>query len=164
FRQLTGGSLSIGQTFLIDMDNGWIDTGYSVGWGLQNSSGQNLFEFGFTGNATNYWINDSASGFDTGIGFTGDGLRFQLTLSGLATYDLQVIRADSSTNTFSRSLAALGDQGILQLHMWNYSAGSDTERNAYWDNMAVIPEPSTVTLIALGVGCLVMRAVRRRLG
>lgn len=161
FRPLTGGALGVGQAFLVDMDNGWIESGRSVGWGLQNSSGGNLFEFGFTGGGSTYWINDSDSGYDTGISFTGDGLRFRLTLTGTGSYALQVI-SGSSTSVFNRTLASGGgDQGIVRFHAWNYSAGSGSNYDAFWDNMAVIPEPGTWVLAGIGVVSCV--ALRRRL-
>lgn len=55
FRPFTG-ALSVGQIFLIDFDNGWVDEGGTVGLGLQNSAGQNRIEFFFIGGQTTYKI------------------------------------------------------------------------------------------------------------
>ena len=52
-------SLAIGDTFSIAMDNGFIESGGTVGFGLQNSSGENLVEFYFKGGDANYTLNAS---------------------------------------------------------------------------------------------------------
>lgn len=44
-------ALEVGDIFQIDFDNGYIDVAGSVGVGLQNSDGQNLFEWYFVGGA-----------------------------------------------------------------------------------------------------------------
>ncbi len=56
------GDLSIGQTFSIQIDQGYQDTGSTVGLSLQNSSGQTLFEIYYIGGGTNTWKTNDASG------------------------------------------------------------------------------------------------------
>ncbi|MEZ4762494.1 MAG: hypothetical protein R3C26_04595 [Calditrichia bacterium] len=53
-------ALVAGQKFSISMDNGDVQSGsnQTVGFGLQNSSGENLFEFYFRGGAIYYDFND----------------------------------------------------------------------------------------------------------
>ncbi len=61
--------MSVGFTFSIDMDNGFIDTGETQGFGLQNStSGENKFEFFFVGGASTYSYVDETGSHSSTLG------------------------------------------------------------------------------------------------
>jgi len=153
YRQFDGGSLSVGQQFRIDYDNGWINTGSSVGVGLQNSSGQNLFEWYFSGGDSFYTINRyGGTAFSTN-GWTDGGLKLQFGLTSSTNFSLSVIQG-TQTNTYTGSLLSQADQGIQQVHVWNYNAGSGANYNFYVNSMQVIPEPSAIILTLLGAGML----------
>jgi hypothetical protein len=161
-RTFTGGSLSVGQTFQIGFDNGWIDTGGNVSFILETSTGTDRLEFRFTGDTPNYVLIDNSGTVDTGIGFTDEGLLLNVTLTGADAYSVEIITLNGTpaTNTFSGTLAASG--GVDQFNLVNASAGPDGERNAAWNSFAVIPEPSTMALTSLGMlGLGILR--RRRL-
>ena len=54
------GALSVGQTFSIAFDNGFIQNGGTVGFGLQNASGNNVFEYYFSGGQSNYTVSSQS--------------------------------------------------------------------------------------------------------
>ena len=48
-RAFSAGALVVGQTFTLDMDNGYVESADSVGFDLQNASGQTLLEINYIG-------------------------------------------------------------------------------------------------------------------
>src|SRR5207248_2671982 len=56
--------LTVGRSVSLDIDNGSING--TVGFGVQNSSGENRLEFYFHGGDANYTVNDGAT-HDSGI-------------------------------------------------------------------------------------------------
>ena len=164
WRSFLGGSLSVDQTFRIDLDNGWIGTGTSVGWGLQNSSSQNLFEVWFTGGDSFYTYNDSAGTHASSVGWTDDGLTLRFTLTGSTNYSFSIIQG-IATNTYNGYLISQGNQGIQQFHIWNGGAGGGQNYDAYINTMSVVPEPGTMALLGLalaGMTALIRRMRGRR--
>ena len=153
YRQFEGGALSVGQYFMIDYDNGWLGGGSSVGWGLQNASGENLFEWYFAGGDSFYTINKYGGIGASSNGWTDGGLKLQFGLVSTTNFSLSVIQG-TQTNTYSGSLLAPADQGIQQVHVWNYNAGSGQNYDAFVNSMQVIPEPSAIILTLLGAGML----------
>lgn len=147
-RPFTGGSLAAGQQFHIQMDNGSIQTGGTVGFGLQNSSGQNRFEFYFVGGSSSYTINIGGTTINTGISFTDDGLSLVFSQNSANGWALDVTPAGGSTSQFSGTLAA---SDISQLRLFNFNAGSGGTRDAFYNNIQVVPEPANVALGAFGL-------------
>ena len=171
YRPLTGGSLASDQRFRIDLDNGWIGSGGpSVGFGLQNSASNNLWEFYFAGGDGSYTINRNGGVFATGIPFTGNGLHVDFGFTGTTNFTVDITAYfnaghTSFTNyTFTGSLLAQADQGVRQLHIWNANAGSGPNYDAFFNSMSVIPEPGTMALMGLALAGMTVffRHVRRR--
>ncbi|MEI6082859.1 MAG: PEP-CTERM sorting domain-containing protein [Verrucomicrobiota bacterium] len=148
------GALSLGQSVVIDLDNGFIDNGATVGLGLQNSSSQNRIEFFFTGGQTSYTI-QTASGTASGVPFTGDGLRLTFTLTGTGdTMDLTVGSLNGSnggTNSFFSNIGLNNSGGIDRIRLFNFNAGSGGNKDAFYNNLAIVPEPSTMVLVGCGL-------------
>ena len=84
-------SMIPGSVFSIKMDNGFIDNGASVGFGIQNAAGENLFEFYFQGGQSFYQINDGdGNNQNTTLSFSDEGFNIQFTLLTATTYELSV--------------------------------------------------------------------------
>jgi hypothetical protein len=154
-RPFTGGALSLGQSVVVDFDNGFIDTGATVGLSLQTSGGANRIEFYFVGGDSSYTINNG-SALGTGIGFTGDGLRLTFTLTGANSMNLTVGSLNGSnggTNSVFTGLSLNGGVGtdIERIRFFNANAGSGSNNDAFYNNLQIIPEPSTVVMVGLGL-------------
>lgn len=147
-RPLTGGSLLVGQKITLSIDNGFIQNGGSEGFGLQTSGGSNRLEFFFTGGSSNYTYVDSTGSHDSGVGFTGNGLSFAFTLTGVDTYSLAVTPNGSGTTTLNGTLSGAPGSGIDQLRFFNFNGGSGSDANFY-ANLLTVPEPSTYAAGAL---------------
>lgn len=160
YRPFTGGALTLGQTFHVAIDNGTVQTGGVVGFGLQNAGGFNLWELYFSGGATLYTINDSLGAHDSTIGYTEAGLTIDFTLTETATYSATITALAGGSQTVSGSLFAQGDQGIAQFHAFNFNSGGGDGANFYVNSLAIVPEPATVSLV--GLGLLSALGLRRR--
>ncbi|MCS7049213.1 MAG: PEP-CTERM sorting domain-containing protein [Verrucomicrobiae bacterium] len=154
------GALTVGQIFLIDFDNGWIQDGGTVGLGLQNNASQNRIEFFFIGGQTTYKIQTGATQTDSGVGFTGDGLRLEFTLTGADTMKLVIKNTGGSTLATFSNLALGGNagSGIDRVRLFNASAGPGSNHDAFYNSLRIIPEPTTALLVGLGVmGAMLLR-------
>jgi len=134
-----------GSVFSLQMDNGWIEAGGTVGFGLQNASGENLLEFYFRNGEADYKYNDAANEQNTGLGFSDEGLTVQVTLLTATTYQLSVTRLAGGNFTTTGTLKSpAGGQAIARFRIFNANAGSDGQRNAYFNNFSVCYPPTLV--------------------
>ena len=138
-----GSGMSVGNTFKIDMDNGWIETGGTVGFGLRNSSGENVWEFYFANGSSSYTINAGSSSPTLALPFTGHGIRLELTLTSASTYSV-LITTNNGSGTFvtegmytGNLLSPAGGQTITQLRLFNSNAGGGSDRDAYFNRISV---------------------------
>jgi hypothetical protein len=158
-RPLTGGGLAVGQHLSLDMDNGFINNGGSVGVSLRSGT-TNRFELFFNGGQNNYTYADATGNHDTGVGFTANGLNLDLTLTGPDAYLFQI--HPGSVNdpiAFSGTLSGTAGSAIDTVRLFNFNAGGGGASDAFFNNLAV-PEPGFAGL--LGVGALTVLARRRR--
>ncbi len=131
-------ALPPGTVFSLKMDNGFINSGGTVGFGLQNSSGNNLLEFYFTGGTSDYKYDDSAGIQSTGLGFSDDGLTIQITLLTATTYELSVSRNEGGNFLATGTLKNPGGgQAIAQFRLFNANAGSGSSNDAYFNSFSV---------------------------
>lgn len=147
-RPFTGSALAANEQFLIRMDNGLIQNGGTVGFGLQNSSGANRFEFYFVGGGSGYTINIGGTIINTGIGFTDDGLSLVFAQGAANAWALDVTPAGGSTSHFSGTLAA---SDISQLRLFNFNAGNGGASDAFYNDIQVVPEPVNLAFGTFGV-------------
>jgi hypothetical protein len=166
-RPFTGGALTIGQTVTINLDQGYEDTGATVGIGLQNSSFDNLMEVYYIGgDSVNSWKKNDAAGqsdLSPNVPFSGDGFHLEITLATATTYTGVLTSNDGGSATFSGTLISpLGGQDITQVRLFNANSGMGDNANFYGNSLAIVPEPSTVVLV--GLGMLGVLALRRRKG
>jgi hypothetical protein len=151
------GSLAVGQTIQVDIENGYISSGgSSVGFGIENSIGTNLWEFFFVGGNSDYTLNDGTGANATTIPFTANGLRITFTLTSSNTYSATIVTpaTGGSTYTFSGTLITpfSGTQVPAQLHFWNANAGDGclgsncTPYDYFFNNLYVGGVPGTASV------------------
>ncbi|NNE27171.1 MAG: hypothetical protein HKN09_10030, partial [Saprospiraceae bacterium] len=131
-------AMSNGDIFCIDMDNGFIDNGATVGFGLQNSSDENLIEFFFIGGDPAYSLNDSGGVFSTGIGFSDEGFTIKFTQTAAGVVDVVIIDLGSGVSTEfpGRNLFNPGGgQEISKIRMFNANAGNGSTNDLYFNNI-----------------------------
>jgi hypothetical protein len=136
-------ALTLGQSLLLQMDNGWIDSG-SVGFILLNSDNNNVFQFYFNAGASSYYIHDNR-GWDQGtsLGFTPDGFDVSFQLTGANTYAL-------TAGSYSYSGTLAGSGSIDEIQFYNSGAGYGANYNAYFNSLQVVPEPTHIALAIFG--------------
>lgn len=159
---VTGDStLGIGEQFIIKLDNGLVAAGGAVGFGLQNSDGQNRFEFYYGSGQSGYTLNIE-NDLITLHGVTYAGMTVRFTLTGTDTFNLEINYAlgTPSTETFSGTLDGPMGTGIDRFRLFNFAASANNtpRSNPYFNSAQVIPEPSSLVFLAAGV----FAAARRR--
>ena len=165
--------LGTGDQFKLTLDNGWISSPGSVGFGLQNSSGANRFEFYFHAGDSAYTINIGGTTFSTGIGWTSAGLSLDFTQGASNAWTLAVTPNGGSTSTFSNlssGAVSLVASDISQVRAFNSNANANDDPgrggryDAFVNSLAVIPmevpEPSSLVLLSFSAAGLLLR--RRR--
>ncbi len=130
------GKLQPGQTFTIDMDNGFINTGEIVGFAFQNAAQQDLFKFSFTGGQITYQINNTD--LSPAIAFTGDGLRITFTLTSASNFTATVATPNTGLPTnYTGTLITQTDQTVSQVVFFTDGAGSGSLFDLFFNSMAV---------------------------
>ena len=160
-RPFTGGALSVGQSVSFDFVLNMDATGGYVGFSLNDSKNNSLFQFEQAGNSpVNGYITD-ASGQTAGVGVpynfqSLDTMSF--TLTSPTTYNFDVNGALAYSGTISNTTG-----GIQSLEFFDNGGGPGSD--VLFTNLAVsaVPAPSTLAILAGGLG-LAAGAVRRRVG
>jgi hypothetical protein len=150
------GDLLVGQAFSINIDNGFIQSGGTVGFGLQNSSNQNLFEFFFVGGDSAYKVNRSGGSVLTSIGFTDEGLRLSFVLTDANSFSFtidQMINGVGIDQTMTDDLIPQTDLGIEKVRLFNFNAGSGGANNAFYNSIAISAVPEASAFVFGGVAC-----------
>jgi hypothetical protein len=139
-------ALPIGYTLSLDMDNQGVDTGGTVGFSLQNASGNNLAEYFFVGGQSNYTVNASnVSG--TTPSFTAGGMRLSFMLTSANAFTLSIDQLSNGVgvdNTVTGNLLSNADQAISRVRLFNANGGPDV----FFNNivLSVVPEASSFVL------------------
>jgi hypothetical protein len=121
----------------LDFDNGHVSEGASVGLAIQNSAGDNLWEFLFSGGGTYYSINNAGGIASSSIPFTGDGLTIEFQLTGSDTYRARITTAADIAYSDSGTLISQADQTPARLRVWNYQAGGGSEYDVFINSLAI---------------------------
>ncbi|MFK8008251.1 MAG: T9SS type A sorting domain-containing protein [Saprospiraceae bacterium] len=130
----------------VNMDNGNIDNGGSVGVGLRNASGENLLEVFFEGGSSNYIVNDASGQNDSGLGYSNTGISIEITMSTATTYSAKLTNLSSmATQTVIGNLInPAGGQVITQFRIFNFNAGSGSISDQFFNSLehvALTPLP-----------------------
>jgi len=134
-----GWPLQRGNTFSLDMDNGWVSGGGVVGFALQNhQSGSTLLEVLFLGNNPTYSIQDSRGFISTGLPWTDEGIRARITLTGTNTYSAYLRRLqDNVSVTITGITMASSGLPIDRVRLFNYQAGGGSEYDLFFNRLAI---------------------------
>jgi hypothetical protein len=137
-----GGALGIGQTVSINFEMRALDAGGQAGLSLLNGSG-NAITFSIIGQGPdNYYYTDAGS-TDANAGSMGyqyqSEFNIAFTVTGAGTYSA-VAGSDSWSGTFSGSL--------IGMDVFNYKGGNASDVD--FNNLTVVPEPSTWAMLAAG--------------
>jgi hypothetical protein len=116
----------------VKFENNWVANGGSVGIALQNSDGDNLFQFIFFGGAMNYTIYDSVNGRDSGIAYSDGGLVLDFDLTAPTNY-----RLTAGTAVIVGSLAPSGNPAVSRFRTYSYQAGSGSSYDLFINDLAV---------------------------
>ena len=146
-----GGALTIGQKVSIDFVMRATDPGKGVGVSLQNGSGD-VITFGIFGGEPNGSYPYTGSGYyysDTGSSYVSAGsmgyqyqspFNIAFTVTGAGTYSA-VAGSDSWSGTFSGSL--------IGMSIFNKGAGNASDVG--FNNLIIVPEPGTLSLVVSGL-------------
>ncbi len=123
-----------GSVFEIWMDNGDVQSGGTVGFALQNASGQELLEVYFVGGAMQYTVHGSTP-ILSGVGFTREGVRVIITQTTASTYQATLIRlVDGASATVSGNLRS-NPGPISRLRLFNANAGSGSDYDLFFNRI-----------------------------
>ena len=158
-----GGALAIGQTVSIGFEmraldnpnNGNPSTSGQAGLSLLNGSGNAITFYIYGGGPGNYFYTDAGSTAANAGPMTyqyQNPFTIAFTVTGASTYNA-VAGSDSWSGTYSGSLVG------MQVFDIKGGNGSDVGFN----NLAIVPEPSTVGLVAGGLVMLLGSQRRRRI-
>ncbi|HTE32595.1 MAG TPA: MopE-related protein, partial [Chryseolinea sp.] len=143
--------LPTGSNVSFAMDNGFIDTGSSVGARLRNASGETLMEFRFVGGGSAYTTVDGSGTGNTGVSYTSTGLS-NVTIAYIAadTYSISITKSGVTSVLTGRSFSTVaGGQIPAQIEFFNNNAGNGGAFDAFFNNLSVgypkiFVHPSTV--------------------
>ena len=126
-----------GDSLSLDMDNGFVDALAVVGIGIQNASGENLWEFFFRGGTASYEVNQGGGAIFTGLGFTDEGLNIKLKMLTATTLEYTITRLidDVSVTGTSTTISQGGGQAPAQLRLFNFNAGGASSNDAYFNSI-----------------------------
>jgi hypothetical protein len=158
------GTLSVGQSFVIDVDNGLLDSGSWVGFTIGASSNPyttDSFSFFFRGGESTYKISNGGMfaipyrEADTGVPFTSAGVHVEFTLTGTTSYSVAITPAGGSTTVLNGTLY---NSDFDNVGLYNTHAGPGSDHDAFFNSIAIIPEPTTFALVGMGLlGAVAMR-------
>jgi alpha-glucosidase len=124
--------LAVGQELSLRLDNNWIQNGGSVGFGLQNAAGANLFEFFFVGGASFYTINDKLTNRNTGIGYDDAGWDITFQLTNSTQY-----RFTCGAHMLSGTINSNADQNLVRFRAFNFNGGGGSNFDFFFNRLAV---------------------------
>ena len=135
-RSLSGGNLTTSEIFAVALDNGYIATGRSIGFALQNSTGATLWEFYFNGGDSAYTVQDQTGTRSSGVPFTGHGMTIQFQPKGSGSY-LALVTIATNTYALIGSVITQVEQEVSRFRCWNYEAGSGGDYDLFANSLSV---------------------------
>ena len=146
-RGFAGGSLLSGESFTLNLAvTGVSSTGPGVVGLNLLASGSPVFTFKFTGGETFWELNDGASDFQTNIPFAANTpISFNFLYNGGNSYDVTITQGGDTYfgNDFTSTSNISNVSGFRV-----FSNAQGAGENVGFDNPAVVPEPSSLSLLA----------------
>jgi hypothetical protein len=153
-----GGALTNGQTFSFTIGNTNVATGGVIGFNLLDGTTP-IFTIKFTGGDTNWTQNNGGTDFGIGQTFAANTpLTFSFTLVDAATKTYDYSFGSASGSSFVGSVGNYGS--ITGFRVFSSAQGGG--ENVGFNNLAVVPEPSTYALFAGPALLGALMYVRRR--
>jgi len=131
-------ALPVGVTLGVDMDNGYVSSGSSVGVSIQNTEGQSLWEWYFPGGASTYSYHDNSGYNSSTLGWSQTGMHIAFTLTSSNTYSATVTLTSGGSFTASGSLISEPDLAPVQVRAFNNSAGSGSAYDFFVNNISIL--------------------------
>ena len=156
-RSFTGGALTAGQSFEIDLGHTTdIDSGVPGEVGLNlTDGGTTVFTLKFVGGQSNWLLNDGGTDFGAGQAYDANtSIAFSFTYEGSNDYSYTF-----GTGSGSNINAVNTISGIDGFKLFSNNQGGGENFGA--DNPSVVPEPSSYALL-FGLAGLTFAMVRRR--
>ena len=156
------GTLAVGQSVHLALDNGSLAPGPAdgvVGFGIL-SGANNMFEFIGSGVSNVYLISDQNGFRSTAVPVTISGVDIRFQLTAPTAYAVTISRRDGGGAEILTG--TLASSGLDTLRVFNFRAGNaNPADNAYFNSIAIVPEPCCVLLLVIGVaGLLAPRTAR----
>ena len=152
-RSFTGGALTSGQTFSIDLGHTATNDG-TIGLNLRDG-GSNVVSLTHESGELNWELNDGGSDFSSGQAFAADTeLSFSFTYEGGSSYSYTFGGGSGSNFTASNTIS-----GIDGFELFSTEQGGGQNLGA--NDVSVVPEPGTFALLA-GALAFVAVALRNR--
>jgi hypothetical protein len=141
-RPLTGGFLSSGQTFSVDLGFTTFAAAGSVGLNLRSGTTESLT---LSTDGANWMLNDGGSTFGIGAAAANTPYHFTLTYNGGNSYSYTLTGLTPGNNFTAQNNLT----GIDNVRFFDFNQGGGA--NFGFNNLAVttaVPEPSTLSLLA----------------
>ena len=155
-------AMSIGDVFSIDLGYTGVNNGGQIGINFLAAAATRL-TFKFTGGNSFWTLNDGGSDFDTNIpwggGNPGTTLNVQFTRGTGNVYSV-LFTQGANVYTGTNYLSASGVMDINEIGLFSTAQGSD--QNLGFNNLSVVPEPSTYALLGLGTAFGLWQLRRRK--
>lgn len=143
-----GSNLTLGQTVTIDISTLGVTNGTFVGVDFRDGATTAL-GYNFEGGTANYGVFSGSGVTDSGIGFSTSFKTISVTRTSATQYTMDI------DGTAFTSLTLSGGTGINEIRVFNDTSGSGND--ILFNNLTVVPEPSSVALLGLGGLALIMR-------
>jgi hypothetical protein len=154
FRPFSGGALTSGQGFNVTLGNTVTING-QIGLSLMDG-GTARWTLKFVSGGTDWQLNDGGGDFGAGQAYAANTpLSFSFTYNGGSSYSYTF--GTGSGNNFTASADISNINGVQF-----FSVNQGPNQNLGFNNLEVVPEPSTYALLALGAAGLGAHLIRRR--